>query len=362
MRARVLFVCSIIVLTIIAMLASPSLAESQNIKSVSGQVTDATGAPLPNATVSLVDASYLEIARTISDSDGNFLFSNADDRGTGYVKVIVSYVQDGKMYNLTKTPATWYASTPAGVKISAEETSLASYPPLPESTRPVQIFTVEGRAVDVNGKPLPGAEVHLYDGIYKEIGVTTTDENGNFRFDNASAASPGCKVQVFYRADGKVYHTNLQNVLWYPTDTGLVKINAPDTTLYDYPESETGYVWGIITDSTGKTVSGEVYLSGEDRHLTIETYRSGKGTAFVSQVPVGEYTVYAVHKGDNGTMKSLPASIKVNPSRNYLDYSPLILVADQPVPPEDLKPTALIIALVLGGLLICGKWYGLRRL
>lgn len=362
MRARILFVCSIIAFTFIAMIASPSLAEAVKVNSVSGQVTDASGAALPNATVSLVDASYLEIARTISDSSGSFVFRDIDDRGTGYVKVIVSYVEDGKAYNLTKTPAAWYAANPVDIRVSAEETSLANYPPLPESTRPMQVFTVMGQAIDADGKPLPGAEVHLYDGIYKEIGVTTSDENGNFRFVNAAAAAPGCKVQVFYRTGGKVYNTHLQNVLWYPTDIEIVKINSGDTTIYDYPEAETGYVWGVITDGTGRALSGEVYLSGHGRQLTIQTSGSGYGPSFISAVPVGEYTVYALHKGDNGSLKSNPVSIKVNPSRNYLDYSSLTLVADQPVPPEDIKPTALIIALVLGGLLLCGKWYGLRRL
>ena len=276
--------------------------------------------------------------------------------------MIVSYVEDGKAYNLTRTPATWYPANPVAIQISPEETRLANYPPLPESTRPVQVFTVEGQAIDANGKPLPGAEIHLYDGIYKEIGVTTSDEKGNFRFVNASAAAPGCKVQVFYRADGKVYQTHLQNVLWYPTDLEIVKITSGDTTIYDYPEAETGYVWGVITDGTGRALNGEVYLSGQGRQLTLQTSGSGYGPSFISAVPVGEYTVYAVHKGDNGSLKSKPVSIKVNPSRNYLDYSALTLVADQPVPPEDIKPTALIIALVLGGLLLCGKWYGLRRL
>lgn len=344
------------------MLASPSLAGSTIINSISGQVTDSNGTPVQGATVSLVDASYLEIARTTSDTDGNFMFRNADDRDTGYVKVIVSYVKDGKAYNLTKTPATWYVANPSSIKISADETSLASYPPMPDSTRPVQVFTVTGQVTDANGKPVPGAEVHLYDGIYKEVGVTTSDANGNFGFVNASAAAPGCKVQVFYRTGGKVFQTTLQNVLWYPTDIGTVKINAGDTTLYDYPESKTGYVWGIITDNHWRTVSGEVYLAGEKRHLTIKTSESGSSPAFISEVPVGEYTVYAIHTDANGTLKSAPAKIKVNPSRNYLEYPSLTLVADQPVPPEDIKPVALVSALLLGGLLIAGKWYGLRRL
>jgi hypothetical protein len=331
------------------------------IDSITGQVTDSGGAPLPGATASLVDASYLEIARTTTDSNGNFSFTDADDRGTGYVKVIVYYIKDGKSYNLTKTPAMWYSSDASLIKISAEETALVNYPPLPESTRPVQVFTVTGQVTDANGKQLPGAEVHLFDGIYNEIGVTTSDASGNFRFANASAAAPGCKVQVFYRTDGKIFHTDLQNVLWYPTDIDTVEINAADTRLDDYPEPKTGYVWGIITDNQSRTVGGEVYLAGDKRHMSIKTYESSGSTGFVSEVPVGEYMVYAVHKDANGNLESRPAKVLVNPSRNYLEYPALILIADQQVPPEDLKPVALIGAILIGAVLIGGLWYGLRR-
>lgn len=361
MRARILFVCSLIAITTLALFASPSLADARTIDSITGQATDSSGAPLPGATASLVDASYLEIARTTTDSSGNFSFAGADDRGTGFVKVIVSYIKDGKSYNLTKTPALWYSSDGSPIKISAEETALVNYPPLPESTRPMQVFTVTGQATDANGNQLPGAEVHLFDGIYNEIGVTTSDAGGNFAFTDARAAAPGCKVQVFYRSDGKLYHTDLQNVLWYPTDTGIVKINAADTRIDSYPEPRTGYVWGIITDNQSRTVSGEVYLSGEKRHLSLKTYESGNSLGFISEVPVGEYTVYAVHTDTSGNLESRPVKVLVNPSRNYLEYPALILVVDQTLPPEDLKPVALLGALLIGAALIGGLWYGLRR-
>lgn len=361
MRARLLFLCSLTVLMITSLLVSPSLAaDPLTVGSVTGQVTDSGGAPIPNATVSLVDASYLEVARTTSDSSGNFTFSNANDRGTGYLKVIVSYVKDGKTYNLTKTPASWYSANTSAIRIAGEETSFASYPPLPESTNPHQAFSATGQVTDANRRPLPGAEVHLYDGIYKEIGVTTSGANGNFSFDNVYASSPGCKVQVFYKADGKVYQTYLQNTIWYPTDSGRVAIY--DARLYDYPEPKTGYVWGIITNGNASPVSGEVYLANSKRHFAIETSESGNTVSFVSEVPAGEYTVYAVHKDASSSLESRPVKVLVNPSRNYLEYPSLILVADQPVAPVDVKPVTLFGAVVLGAALIAGLWYALRRL
>jgi hypothetical protein len=362
MRGKILFVCSLIAFMAIAFFASPALADTGGINTVTGQVTDSTGATLPGATVSLVDGSYLEIARTISDSNGAFTFQNADDRGTGYVKVIVSYVQGGKAYNLTKMPATWYSVNASLINISSEETSLASYPPLPESTRPQQVFTVVGQVTDANGNPLPGAEVHLYDGIYNEIAVTTNDENGNFSFSNVAAAAPGCKIQVFYRTNGRVYQTFLQNTLWYPTDSGLVKINEGDARLYDYPESKTGYIWGIITNSSAYPVSGDVHLTNGKKHLSLKTSESGNIRGFVFEVPVGEYTAYAVYKDADGSMESKPVKVQVNPSRNYLDYPSLTMVVDQPVLPEDLKPVAMAAAIVLAMALICGLWFGLRKL
>lgn len=362
MRAKILFVCSLIAFMAIALFASPALADTAIVNTVTGQVTDSTGVPLPGATVSLVDASYLEIARNTSDSVGAFTFQNADDRGTGYIKVIVSYVRDGKAYNLTKSPATWYSANASLINISSEETSLASYPPLPESTRPQQVFTVMGKVTDANGKPLSGAEVHLYDGIYNEIAATASGENGNFNFSNVAAAAPGCKIQVIYRTDGRVYQTLLQNTIWYATDSEFVQINEGDARLYDYPESKTGYIWGIITDSSAYPVTGDILLTNDKRHLSLKTSESGVSRGFVFEVPVGEYTAYAVYKGADGSLESKPVKVQVNPSRNYLEYPPITLVVDQPVVPEDLKLVAMLIAVLLGAALLGGLWFGLRRL
>ena len=346
----------------IALFASPALADSSRVNTVTGQVTDSTGVPLPGATVSLVDGSYLEIASTTSDNNGTFTFKNADDRGTGYVKAIVSYSQGGKAYNLTKTPATWYSVNSSLINISSEETCLVSYPPLPASTLPQQVFTVVGQVTDANGKPLQGAEVQLYDGIYNKIATTTSDQNGNFNFSRVATAAPGCKVQVFYRADGRVYQTLLQNTIWYTTDSGTVKINEMDARLYDYPESKTGYIWGIITNSSGYPVSGDLYLANGKRHLSFKTSESGNTQGFVVEVPVGEYTAYAVYKDARGSLESKPVKVMVNPSRNYMDTPSLYLVVDQPVVSEDLKPIAMFVAIVLCAALIGGLWFGLRRL
>ncbi|WP_424358424.1 hypothetical protein [Methanocella sp. MCL-LM] len=177
--------------------------------------------------------------------------------------------------------------------------------------------------------------------------------------------------------DGKVYETSLNDMLWYPTDAGLVKFNAKDIQLTDYPEiSSTGFLWGSITDVAGNPLAGTVYLANETANLTIPTYESADAPGFISEVPAGKYTAYAEHVDANGSLKSKPISIDVLPAWKYLDTNAVTFVADQltlaatatpaanvtaqPAPSPFNNP-ALIIAAFIGAVFAIGAADILKR-
>jgi hypothetical protein len=328
-----------------AFFAGPSLAKTGTIALVQGQVTDASSAPLPGASVVVEDGSHNLIARTTSDSSGNFSFTNVTDGGTGRVRVIAWYASGGQAYNATKLNPAWYPANQSVINISPSDTHIATPAGNATQTGPGASlpFTALGQVTDERGNGVANATVTLYDGIYQVIGTTTTDQGGNFGFTNVVANSPGCKLKVNYTAaDGKRYESSLNNMLWYPTDTGIVKFSPQETQLAGYPElADTGYVWGTITDAAGTPLSGTVYLANGTVNLSIQTYASADAPGFISEVSAGNYTAYSEHVDANGTLKSKPVSIEVQPALKYLDTNALTFVVEQAAPAGSATPTTV---------------------
>ena len=205
-------------------------------------------------------------------------------------------------------------------------------------------FTALGQVVDRHGKAVNGATVTLYDGIYQVIGTTTSDESGAFGFTNVVANSPGCKVKITYKEGGSTYETNLQNTLWYPTDTGIVKFNIGDTTLDKYPPPEYGYLWGVMqADGANQRAlgNGVVYVaSGDQKFYVFTNNNQNKGT-FIMRLPVGHYKVWGQYM-ENGMIfqSNKIQDVDVVGATNYLDVNsmtvpvPLSAAAQNPQPSE----------------------------
>ena len=341
MRTKILIICLFIAVLAAAFFASPSLAMPGSIPIVQGQVIDQNKSLLAGANVTIEDGSYHQIASMVTDSRGNFSFTNVSDGGTGRVRVGATYVEYGKIKNTTTK---WYPSnnsvTDLQIIIQREYVE-----PATDGSTHVKTnlpFTALGQVTDANGQPVAGAEVIIYDGIYQVIGVTTTDREGNFNFTNVVANSPGCKVTVSYKTGDKTYQKKLSETLWYPTDEGIIKFNQMDTQLTDYPRT-TGFVWGTITDSAGNLLSGVIYLTDGAKNLSIETFESKTYVGFNSRVPVGTYTAYAEHTDASGTRRSKPTRIEVQPTTDYLDTNSVTFMADQPVPTEIVQQVATAI-------------------
>lgn len=380
MKANLFIICLLVTVLAFAFFASPSLAKTGTIALIHGQVTNGVGAPLPGASVVVEDGSHNLIARTTSDSSGNFSFANVTESGTGRVRVIVWYAMGGQNYNATRLNPAWYPANMSVISVSPYDTRI----PAPagnasQAGRPTNLrFTAVGQVTDERGNGVAGSNVTLYDGIYQVIGTTMTDEGGNFNFTNVVAQSPGCKLKVNYLAtDGKAYETSLNNMLWYPTDTGFVRFSPQETQLAGYPElSNTGFVWGSIIDAAGNPLTGTIYLANETSNLSVPTYESADTPGFISEVPAGKYTAYAEHVDANGSLKSKPVTIDVPPAWKYLDTNAVTFVADQLAPaatdtpastpgtqpaPSPFNNPALIIMALVGTVFAIGAADILKR-
>jgi hypothetical protein len=121
----------IIVLAFCILFTACSMPALASVFSVSGQVTDADGRPLPGANVTLIDQNYNNLSVRTTNDNGGFDFVNVNGT-TSTITVRVSYF-DGK--NTYVNPSYYYRWYPAnGIQlINTSETRLESYR-MPAST------------------------------------------------------------------------------------------------------------------------------------------------------------------------------------------------------------------------------------
>ena len=199
--------------------------------------------------------------------------------------------------------------------------------------------TATGCVTDERSNPVQGATVTLIDDNFRELGTTTSDASGNFKFQDAGlASSPDVKVKISYSHNGTIYNSSLSDMQWYDASTGLVSFSLNDTRLYHYPESDHGYVWGPILDSlnNGRTLDGTVYLVNDTTTLTAETSPNGD---YQLEAAVGDYEIYAVHKEGSYWFVSNRTKITIAPSYSLRDSDPLMLVADVVTTVPPASPT-----------------------
>ena len=190
-----------------------------------GIVTDANGNPLQNATVTLVDNNYKQVALTKTDSNGNFEFVSIDP-GTASCKVLTTYTDsNGKTYSVPPEFSNWFTAD-GSVFINETYTQITDYAPAQ--------FTTMGQVTDKNGNPVEGARVMIIDDNNKETAATRSDSNGNFEFVGMVPTTKNFTVSVLFINDTQSYKTAQSRP--YP-QSGSSSIDKADTMLTDYSPS-----------------------------------------------------------------------------------------------------------------------------
>jgi hypothetical protein len=207
-------------------------------------------------------------------------------------------------------------------------------------------FTALGTVVDRHGHPVSGATVTLINDNWQELGRTTSDSNGNFGFTNVPPGTSNLvKVKVSLTESGKTYQTEIQNVLWYDTSAGIVKFDLKDTTLFQYPPPEYGYIWGVMqTDGANPRSlgNGAVYVKGGASDQTYYSFTSngagqGKGT-FLMHLPIGHYRVYGQYMENGMIFQSKPYEVDVYGATQYTESNALTISVPTTTPATSAWP------------------------
>lgn len=230
----------------------PSVAKiinlSQNVAAtgtLTGVVTNTSGSPLANATVTSGSAS------ATSAPDGTYTLTNVS-AGTATVTASLSG------YNSASTQGT----VTAGSSTTVPNLQLA----------PIGPGTITGNVVDGGGNPIPGASV-------TGAGLTaSTDANGNYVLSNVPAGS----VTLVASAAGDSPASEAVTVT-----TGNT-VTAPPMTL----TSNQGNVTGKVMDSTSKPIVGATVSFGGGTATTDST-----GTYNFTNIPAGTIQLVASASG-----------------------------------------------------------------
>jgi hypothetical protein len=184
--------------------------------------------------------------------------------------------------------------------------------------------------------------VTLIDYDYHVLGIKTTNQDGNYDFNNVVTDSDTVTVRVNLTRDGVTYEIPAYYTLWYPSK-GMLFINSRQTQFPDYPPPTTGYAWGAITLGNGSNrrfVDGDVYLTSADSGQVYQQKASGADDgkeSFSFNVPAGAYDIYAVHEEYGLKSASPTRRIEVKPSWLVTESSPIELNIQVGLKPPELN-------------------------
>ncbi|MFC7370131.1 beta strand repeat-containing protein [Fictibacillus iocasae] len=242
-----------------------SLALLPNPATVSGFVITDTGAPVANASVRAINEAGEIVQTATTDSLGRFTLTNLPP-GT---LTIIAFAE---------------GFPSASVDVTLAQGEVLEGVTLVLSQEPVG--TISGTITDVNGNPVPGAVINIFDENGNLVGTGITDENGNFSITNL----PSGTLTIDVTALGFV--SQERDVFLQPGQT------LPGTDFVLVPVSGFGSVQGTITDNRGRPVAGALVEIRDANGVLVDTEVTNEaGNFFVDGLPAGTYTITVIAAG-----------------------------------------------------------------
>lgn len=170
------------------------------------------------------------------------------------------------------------------------------------SSKTFSVFTIAytpdtdiaGTVKDSDGLPVEGAKVELVDKNGSTIANTTTDENGDYIFENIPDGDYDIKITA---PDNKTKGTGSATV----TENGEVTQSTADVTLTDYHTKSD--ISGKVTDKNGNPVSGATVSLKDEDGKTVATVTTDKNGDYIfKDIKDGKYTIEVTLPGSNKTM------------------------------------------------------------
>ncbi|MCW3844575.1 carboxypeptidase regulatory-like domain-containing protein, partial [Micromonospora yasonensis] len=240
------------------------------VGTITGRLTDRSGAPVPFVFVSAEAADYSSYGYGNTDPDGNFTIQVVP--GSYRVRFDVGDFGQYAYGTLDVDAATVFAVT-AGGTVTVNDTLVAT-------------GAVAGRFTDTSGAPLSGVDVYVSNGQF--FGNAQTDEDGRYRLDQVPVGT-GYTVQFSNSA------LFLRQYAYGTVDqSAAARFTVTDgqTTTVDDQRLPTGSVRLTAVDSrTGQPILN--FTSG----LGVDSRDTENGEVIYPTVPVGTHEIWAAASG-----------------------------------------------------------------
>ena len=163
--------------------------------------------------------------------------------------------------------------------------------------------SVTGRVLDKNGDPVSGAQVQIVDYEFKNMGTSTTGDNGSYSFNNLPGGHV-YRLSATLNVNGTSYYD--KTIFFQVND---LQVTQQDVVIFKYPPSGMGWMTGVVTASQyyAVPVNSTIYLdNGMYSYFT-----ENVGSQWQFYLPAGDYVVWAEHNNGNVTYASEKRTIHI---------------------------------------------------
>jgi 5-hydroxyisourate hydrolase-like protein (transthyretin family) len=249
-----------------------SLSIQPNPGTVSGTLISDLGAPVSNATVSLLDVNETPIGSGTTDADGNYTISNIP---AGSYAVVI---RAGGFAN-----ATGNVAVGPGQDVTELNFELVT-----------NRGSISGTVSDLTtGAPISGAAILVRDSLGILVRFSTTDQFGNFLLRNFV---PGSYAVT---SSAQNFSTEITGVIVQSDETAGADILLTSTV---------GSISGQVTDRDGNPLSGDniqLKLFGANGELLQALIAHSDGTFQIPELSIGTYFVSAELDGYSPNMTAV---------------------------------------------------------
>ncbi|NUQ62986.1 MAG: carboxypeptidase regulatory-like domain-containing protein [Pirellulales bacterium] len=249
----------------------PSSISGRVIADANGNgLIDAGEAPIPGATVHLLDAQGNRVRSTVTDADGKYAFTNLAPGTYGVEEIQPTGYYDGRDHVGSAGGSLLAPDSVTGITLVSGTNGL-NYDfleILPSSISGRVLADVNGNCqLDPGEKLLSGVTVHLLDAQGNRIASTLTDENGEYKFTNLAPGTYGVEeIQPKGYYDGPDHPGSAGGTRLAPdTIREIVLVSGTDAVRYDFcelvPVSLSGFVY-VDDNNNGQRNPGEAGIAG----------------------------------------------------------------------------------------------------
>jgi len=259
---------------------------------ISGRITDASGAGIPDVQVLL--STGFSNWTTTTDAQGFYAFNNIEDGGYGLLP-------SKKDYEFTPQTKSFMVS---GSNLSFNFTGSTEGGGIDNGGPATEVYTVTGRVVDTAGRGIPDVEVAIENDDYDDN--IDTDEQGNYTLEDVPAGS--------YTMTAEKYKYS------FTPDTISIVFDG-NKTAEDFVGiplgGENGYtVSGKVIDADGAGMEG-VLINLANFVNQMEQYTDASGNYSIVNVPNGSY--YLSAEMDNYVFNPTLITVAVNNANKVVE-------------------------------------------